>query len=312
MAELRGHLAAWRRDESRLSAAELAELRFWMPSVAAERATLFRFVAVPLKSVTESVLSSTQRADIIDGTLKDLRKALDYRVKNEVSRIFDCGFFPDAFGRQLGLDLSMAGNLADDGLPLVIANLATADTDALYNSWRLGDRGPDRSNLCVLWYVRLMEYVNHVVLPERSKECGREMMHLHLVLLASYGSASARLMQLCCPVSLRFFQGMMQVGELLYPEIAATIWVWKPPWIASRIYQILSPMMEAHARAVTCFLSTEEGEKDLQRRLDSGPTCLGGPVSDSCMERDFELRRASIDVEESEELDLGRARVINL
>jgi len=30
------------------------------------------------------------------------------------------------------------------------------------------------------------------------------------------------------------------------------------------------------------------------------------------MERDFELRRASIDVEESEELDLGRARVINL
>ena len=100
-------------------------------------------------------------------------------------------------------------------------------------------------------YVRLMEYVNHVVLPERSKECGREMMHLHLVLLASYGSPSARLMQLCCPVSLRFFQGMMQVGELLYPEIAATIWVWKPPWIASRIYQILSPMMEAHARAVT-------------------------------------------------------------
>ena len=149
--------------------------------------------------------------------------------------------------------------------PSFVANLATADPDALYESWRIGDRGPDRANLCILWYVRLMEYLNHVVLPERSKACGREIISLHLVLLGEYESATVRFWSLCCPVSLKFFQGMLKYGDLLYPEITETVWIWRPPWIASRIYAVLRPMMDPNLRAILCFLN-EEKEKELPER----------------------------------------------
>jgi hypothetical protein len=293
VAELRRHVLTWLSDESELTAAERLELRFWMPSEAAQRRALFRYLIEPMQSVLQPVPSSAQRSEIIDSTLKTLREALSFRVANEVSRIFDCGFFPDAFGRRLGLDFSVAGWNRGDGRPLVFANMATADADALSQAWSLGDRGPHHANLCLLWYVRLMEYVNQVVLPERSKKCGREVISLHLVLLGSYGSETARFTQLCRPVSLVFLQGMLKIGSLLYPDIAETVWVWRPPWIASRIYRLISPMVDPVVLAKTVFLNDEQCEKDLLSCLDSAPSCLGGTVSDSCMERDFVLPKVT-------------------
>jgi hypothetical protein len=289
LGELQRHVAAWRSEESGLTKEEMAELRFWMPTLTAERVTLWRYLYDPLRLNKDPELSSAARVEIIDATLKLLREALSFRVKNEVSRIFEHGFFPEGFGRRLGLDLGLAGWNADDGIPLVIANLATCDANALNEAWRIGDKGPDRANLCVLWYVRLMEYINLVVLPERSKQCGRELINVHLNILGSYGKQEASIGHLCRPLSLSFLQGMLATGCLLYPDIAETVVIWKPPWIASRIYALVSPLVDPAILAKTVFLSSELGEKKMRGRLDAAPECLGGHLADSCIERDFEL-----------------------
>jgi hypothetical protein len=238
----------------------------------------------------ETELSSAARVELLDATLKLVREALSFRVKNEISRIFEGKFFPEGFGRRLGLDLGVAGWNADDGRPLVIANLATCDANALNESWSIGDRGPHRANLCLLWYVKLMEYVNRVVLPERSKKCGRELTHVHLMLLGSYGRETARFGHLCRPMSMTFVQGMLQLGGLLYPDIAETVVVWRPPWIASGVYKLVSPLVDPALLERTIFLSDAQREEKMKSRLDSAPACLGGRLSDSCIERDFELR----------------------
>ncbi len=200
-----------------------------------------------LPQLLSAATNDVPHDEAIDRAQVIIDRCLLIRSGLNIDRILDDSYFPEELRDMLERH-SCLSVIGDDfkGNTVIYFDLANFNSTAYGKCWELGHREtpavfsgyedlmePCVSNLCCLWYVRMMEWI-HVHRFDSYKK--GEVEEPRVVMILNVGSVGINKWS---PELRQFLRGLKILGNYLFPEICDYIFAANVPWIADKFWSIV-------------------------------------------------------------------------